>query len=149
MKKKFLGFVLALMIGVGALAPVPAFAVTCGTANGTTSKLFGLKSWYYYLDCTNGGKDVSSENFKGDKLATSVWTVVLTVLSDMFFLAGFLAIILIVVSGFNFITSAGDPGKATHAKSMLVGTIVGLLITVLAQVIVNTVLGMMNTGGGA
>ena len=101
-----------------------------------------MKSWYYYLECSDA-KNVSPDNFKGDKLTTSVWKVVLTVLNDLFYLAGFLSVVLIIISGFNFITSGGDAGKAAQAKKMLVGTIVGLVIVLLAQIIVNTVLGMM------
>ena len=133
---------------LGALFPVQTYAQSCGSLNGDKAKLFGMKSWYYYLDCSSE-KDIDQAQFSGDKLVPAVWKIVLTVLNDLFFLSGFLAVILIIYAGFNYITSAGDSGKAARATKMLTGTIVGLIIVVLAQVIVNTILGMMSSGGGA
>ncbi|MBR3204283.1 hypothetical protein IKF81_01210 [Candidatus Saccharibacteria bacterium] len=148
MKKKIIFIFALLVMGATSLAPTMAFAETCGSLNSQRSSFFGLKSWYHYLECETE-KDISAENFNSDRLAGSIWTIVLTVLSDLFFLAGLLAVILIAVSGFNFITSGGDVGKAQKAKKMLTGTIVGLVIVLLSQVIVNTILGMLNSGGGA
>lgn len=142
---------MTLLIGAASLFPANAFAAKC---NKSTS-FFGLKSWYSYLETTEGKSstgretcEISQKNFEGDKLVSSVWKIVLTVLNDLFFVAGLLAVILIAYSGFRYITSAGNPGAAEAAKKTLTGTIVGLVIVLLAQVIVNTILAMMNAGGG-
>lgn len=127
-----------LMMGL-ALTPKVAMAESCGDAT-----FFGLKSWYAHLECENG--NIAQSNFEGDNLSKSIWTIVLTVLADLFFVAGLLAVVLIIVSGIQFITSGGDPGAAAKAKKSLTGTIVGLVICLLAHVIVNTI---MNLVGGS
>lgn len=151
MRRKLFSLAIALLIGVASLFPANTFAAKCNK----NTPFFGLKSWYAYLETTDGKSstgretcEISQKNFEGDKLISSVWKIVLTVLNDLFFVAGFLAVILIAYSGFKYVTSAGNPGATEAAKKTLTGTIVGFVIVILAQVIVNTVLAMMNTGGG-
>lgn len=55
-------------------------------------------------------------------------------------IAGVAAVIVIIISGFRFITSSGDPQKAAGARSALIGAIVGLIIIVLAESLVLFVL---------
>lgn len=55
-------------------------------------------------------------------------------------LAGVVAVILVVISGFQFITSGGDPGKVASARSALIGALVGVVIVVAAQAILVFVL---------
>lgn len=55
-------------------------------------------------------------------------------------LAGVAAVIVIVISGFQFVTSSGEPQKAAAARSALIGAIVGLVIIVLAESMVLFVL---------
>lgn len=136
---------MALLIGVGALHPVNAFADRCGG----DVKFFGLKPWYAYLDTEElegRGCVISESNFTTENgtLTVTIWTVALTVLNDILFVGGVIAVVLIIVSGLQFITSAGDAGRAARAKKSLTATIVGLIITLLAQVIVNTILTILN-----
>ena len=138
MRKKILGILMALFIGTAALFPVPTYA-ECGG-----EKFLGLTAWYAHLECD--GKEIAQSNFTDDNLPKTVWTIILTVLSDLFYVAGVLAVVLIIVSGIQFIMSAGDPGAAAKAKKSLTVTIVGLVITLLASVIVNTILRIV-TGG--
>lgn len=57
-------------------------------------------------------------------------------------ICGVVAVVMIIVGGFKYTTSAGDPGAVTKAKNTLIGAIVGLVIVVLAYVIVNFVIGV-------
>lgn len=50
------------------------------------------------------------------------------------------AVILIVVAGYLFITSAGDPEKVEKAQKTITAAIVGMIIVFLARVIVGFVL---------
>lgn len=61
---------------------------------------------------------------------------VLTILSVI---AGVAAVIMVIISGFKYITSGGDAGKVGSAKTTLVYAIVGLVIVALAQVLVQFV----------
>lgn len=47
-------------------------------------------------------------------------------------IAGFITVIIIVISGIQFITSSGNPEAATAAKNRLVYAIVGFVVIILA-----------------
>jgi hypothetical protein len=53
--------------------------------------------------------------------------------------AGLVAVIVIMVSGFRYVTSGGDAQKTASARSALIGAIVGLVIIVLAQSIITII----------
>lgn len=55
-------------------------------------------------------------------------------------IAGVGAVIMIIISGFRFITSGGDPAKAQAARSTLMGAIIGLIVIALAYTIIGFVL---------
>ena len=57
-------------------------------------------------------------------------------LSILFGIIGALALLVIVVSGLRYITSAGDPEKTAKAKNGVVYALVGLAIAVSAEAIV-------------
>ncbi len=74
----------------------------------------------------NGGIDVNSVIANGVNIFTGI--------------VGIVAVIMIVVAGFKYITAAGDSNKVASAKNTLVFAIIGLIIVALAQVIVRFVL---------
>ena len=54
--------------------------------------------------------------------------------------AALVAVILIVVAGYMFITSAGDPDKVDRAGKTMTGAIVGLVIVFIARILVEFVI---------
>lgn len=62
-------------------------------------------------------------------------------LNIAYFMAGTLAVIVIIIAGLNYVTSGGDTGKVTKAKNMLTYAIVGLVIVLVAFSITNFVIG--------
>jgi hypothetical protein len=54
--------------------------------------------------------------------------------------SGFIAVIMILISGYKYITSTGDANNVSSAKRTLLYAIVGIAITVLAQVMVRFVI---------
>lgn len=60
-------------------------------------------------------------------------------------IVGVVAVIMIIVGGFRYITSGGDSGRVGNAKNSLIYAIVGLIIVALAQLIVHFVLGQTST----
>ncbi|HSX06239.1 MAG TPA: hypothetical protein VLG92_00795 [Candidatus Saccharimonadia bacterium] len=52
------------------------------------------------------------------------------------FISGVMAVIIIMVSGFNYVTSGGDAKKAEGARNGIVGAAVGLVIIAGAETIV-------------
>jgi len=52
------------------------------------------------------------------------------------FVAGTTAVIMILFSGFNYVTSGGDPKKAQDAQSAILGAVIGLVIIAAGETIV-------------
>jgi hypothetical protein len=67
-----------------------------------------------------------------------------TVVNYFSILIGVVAVIMIIVGGFRYITSGGDSGKVGSAKNTLIYAIIGLVIVALAQIIVHFVLSTTN-----
>jgi hypothetical protein len=65
---------------------------------------------------------------------TAVISVAVTILS---LVVGIAAVIMIMVSGLKYITSGGDSGKVSSAKSSLIYALVGIAIAALAQLLVH------------
>ncbi len=64
----------------------------------------------------------------------------------LFIVAGVLAVIYVLWSGIQYITSQGDPSRVSAAKQRLLYAIIGLVVVIGAYVIVNTVLGVLGLG---
>lgn len=77
---------------------------------------------------TSGGCRQDSGNSLNDIVA-----LVIDILSRII---GIVAVIMIIVGGFKYITSGGDSGKVSSAKTTIIYALVGLLIVAFAQTIV-------------
>lgn len=71
---------------------------------------------------------------------TGVTSTISTVVNILSIIVGAAAVIMILVSGFKYITSSGDSTKIGSAKSTLIYALVGLAVAALAQVMVHFVL---------
>ncbi len=63
-----------------------------------------------------------------------------TIVNILSSLVGVLAVIMIIIGGFRYITSAGDSNKVGGAKNTIIYALIGLAIVALAQVLVRFVL---------
>lgn len=66
--------------------------------------------------------------------------ILITVANLVAIVAGIIAVIVIILSGWKYITSGGDASKAKSAKDTLVYAIIGLVVIALADVIIGFVL---------
>lgn len=64
-------------------------------------------------------------------------------LNLVYFLAGSIAVIMVIVAGIMYVTSSGDSGRVTKAKNMLTYAIVGLVVVIIAFAITNWVIGVL------
>ena len=62
-------------------------------------------------------------------------------LNITYFLAGIIAVIVIIIGGITYSTSGGDSSALTKAKNMILYAVVGLVIILSAFVITNFVIG--------
>lgn len=70
----------------------------------------------------------------------SIQDVVQIVINVLLFIVGLVAVIMIVISGFRFVTSGGDAGSVASARNTILYAVIGLVVAFLAFAIVNFVL---------
>jgi DeoR/GlpR family transcriptional regulator of sugar metabolism len=65
-------------------------------------------------------------------------------LNIAYFLAGTIAVIVIIVGGIMYVTAAGNSGNITKAKNMLLYAVIGLVTIIAAYAITNFVIVRFN-----
>lgn len=66
-----------------------------------------------------------------------------SMLNAVYFVAGIVAVIVIIIAGINYAASGGDASKVSKAKNMLIYSIVGIVVVMSAFVITNFVIGRL------
>ena len=72
---------------------------------------------------------------------TSDKGVIKGILLPVYFWAAALAVIIIVVAGFLYVLSNGNPQNVTRAKNAIIGAVVGLVVVLLAFGLTSMILG--------
>ncbi|MEO6513585.1 MAG: pilin [Candidatus Saccharimonadales bacterium] len=123
MKKliKRIALALATIASVSAMSLAPVYATT-NQAKSDVCAGAAITG----ANCADGGIGLNG-----------VITNVINILSAVI---GVAAVIMIILAGFKYITSGGDPSGVKSAKDSLIYAIVGLLVVALAQTIVRFVL---------
>ena len=62
-------------------------------------------------------------------------------LNIAYFVAGIMAVIVIILAGFSFVTSGNDPGAVTKAKNAILYAVIGLVVILSAFVVTQFVIG--------
>ncbi len=73
----------------------------------------------------------------------SVSKTIQNIIDLLLYLAGMIAVIMIIVAGLRYVTSNGDPQTASKAKNTIIYAIIGLVIAILSYAIVNFVLSQL------
>ncbi len=115
----FASLALTFSIAPGALA-----ATGCGAVDGSKKQVL-----------QGVGQAGSNCNDKG------VENTIRAVVNILSYIIGAVAVIMIMVGGFKYITSGGSAEGVGNAKNTIIYALVGLAIAVLAQVLVQFVLG--------
>ena len=93
-----------------------------------------------------------AEEFGGNcsvqQSTSSTNTLIKDSLNIISYLFGVVSVIMIIISGIKFTTSAGDANKVSSAKATLIYAIIGIFVVVTAQLIVGLVLSSANTAAG-
>lgn len=122
MRKAFLSVMAGLMLVVGAVVVQPAWADAESVCD--DPKISNeLKE---QAGCNLAATDTA------DKYAKKVIQTVLSVL-------GVVAVIMIIIGGIMYIISTGDAAKVHRAKNIILYSIIGLIVSLLAYAIVGLV----------
>lgn len=122
--RRLIAPLLVLAITLGIVFVVPASEVFAGSSKQDVCS--GVNAVAGGTGCTGGGADINR--------------IIGVILNVMSVVIGIIAVVMIMVSGYKYITAGGDSGNITSAKHTLVYAVIGLIIVALAQVIVQFVL---------
>lgn len=75
-------------------------------------------------------------NVAGSDATTKINNIVKTIVNLLSAVVGIIAVIMIIVGGFRYITSGGNDTSVTAAKNTILYAIIGLVVVALAQIIV-------------
>ena len=79
-------------------------------------------------------------SISGDSNQNDLMGTINTIINVIIGVIGFVAVVVIILGGVQYTTSAGDPGKVKKAKDTILYGIIGLVVALLAYAIVNFVL---------
>jgi len=71
---------------------------------------------------------------------SSIEKLITTILNVFSAIVGSVAVIMVIIGGFKYVTSSGDSNAASSARNTVLFAVVGLIIVVFAQIIVRFVL---------
>lgn len=74
---------------------------------------------------------------------TDVNDIVMIVVNTLLFVIGIISVIMIIIGGIMYTTSAGDSGAVTKAKNTILYAVIGLVVALLAFAIVNWVVSQL------
>lgn len=125
--------VMASLITVAMPMAAPALAVAA--ADPKQGACYGANNLQVATDPNSACAAIQEENGTGkvNKLITDVVNI-------LSIIVGIAAVIMIIIGGFRYITSAGSAEKVTAAKNTILYALIGLVIVALSQVIVRFVL---------
>lgn len=92
--------------------------------------------------CGQGNAGANSEFCKDAD--DDAFDLIKTVINVLLFVAGIVAVIVIIIGGIRYVTSSGEAANVKGAKDTILYAVVGLVITILAFSIVNFVLGKLS-----
>jgi hypothetical protein len=72
-----------------------------------------------------------------------------TVSNILLFLAGAVAVVMIIIGGIRYVTSNGDQNQITGAKNTIMYAVIGVIVTICAYAIINFVTAQLNKSAGA
>jgi uncharacterized membrane protein YidH (DUF202 family) len=110
--------------------PLPAFAqssnqVQAGLETGGLQPLFG------------------SAGLTG---AQSVSQLIVEVINIMLIFAGAIAVIFVIIGGYQYLTSAGNEETAEKGKKTLINAIIGVVLIIMSFVIINVIVNLVAGG---
>lgn len=123
--------------------PVEAKVIEESVDSSCSNSMLGLRPWYKGLVTKDGGSchvgKIATDENGNTNLAGFVWVIVLNLMYDASLLASFVATGFIIWGGYKYIMSEGDPGKVTEGKKIITGAVIGLVMTISATVLADTI----------
>ena len=127
-------------LGLLAFVMLPAFALMPSSANAGKIDLWGSGAGKSYKG------DVETAIGLGNK---DIRETIASIINVALGLLGIVAVVIILLGGFKWMTAGGDQGKVDEARKLITAGIVGLAIILSAYAIANFVIKSLLTATGA
>lgn len=142
--KGFQAVALIMVLTTGIFMPSVVFAddevAAAGSVKDCSKSFLGIPTWYAYLKVDPDCMPLNANNkpIEGiDDIAGVIPKIVIAVVDALLRVAGVVAFIFIVASGFRFVLAQGSPDKEKQARSALFNAIIGAVIATSAAFIVS------------
>jgi hypothetical protein len=103
------------------------------------STFLTLPAWYNGLSGKVGGEC----QIVVKDMRTLVTRIVINITNIILQLVGYAATVFLIIGGYKYLLSAGDPNKMTAAKNTILHAVIGLVISLFSVAIVNIVAGAL------
>ncbi len=136
-------FLMVFAVGSVSLT-VATPAVNAAADSGCNTRPFlTFPAWYRGLtDPSKSTCEIKSPNEVGG-LANFIWRIVLNSVEILLQVVAYAATVMIIVGGFRFLTSAGNPSGVEAGKKTLTNAVIGLVISISSIAIVNLIFGII------
>ena len=126
----------ALVVVPIALPAGVAYAASGASIGNCLAQGSNLSAPTSSTDCPDNGTDNGNTNINN---------IIKTIINVFSWVVGVVAVIMIIVGGFRYVTAGGDSNNVSSAKNTIIYAIIGLVIVAMAQFIVQFVLNKVNT----
>lgn len=124
MIKKFILTFSSLLMGLTIMLPSVALAANC------KQTFLGIKPWNQYLTTVDTGDGCKIEY--PAEVGDTILKVSIAIVDMLVRLAGIVAFVYLVLSGFRFVLSQGDPSKEKSARSAAFNAVIGMVIAIIS-----------------
>lgn len=125
-------------------APSSVSARTIASADDCSVRILTFPTWFRGMVKVEGGKCVVKSPDDMGGLSNFIWRIVLNVIDIALQLVGYIAVIFILIGGFNMITSNGSPDGMAKARKSILNAVIGLVISVGSVGLVNLIMSIIN-----
>jgi hypothetical protein len=98
------------------------------------SGILGMPTWYKYLEGQTDGSGRCNPTIENTSASLPIGIAILELVLRV---AGIVAVAMIFVGAFRFVTSAGNGEAAAGARKTVINALIGLVIVVISTAVVN------------
>ena len=103
--------------------------------NDGRSFFLGIPTWDRGIDC----EDITSSSITEGGDDNPIRLIILNLTEAAAIVAGYVAVVFVVVGGFKFVLSDGSPDKAADARKTIINSLIGAGIAAMAAVIIEVI----------
>lgn len=142
-----ISWIISASIIVTGLSGMVAVAVPQPVSAACQNSLLTFPAWHKGLTKANCEIKDIKEPVKSTSneitLRGFIIRVILNITEMILQLVGYAAVVMLIIGGFRYLTSAGEEGRMKTAKQTILNAVIGLLISIFSIAIVNVVAGAL------